>query len=223
MLRPSTGALTPIGAARLWWRPQRKQRQERHGADQGTSSRQPRARFRRPDGTPLTADRCAVRHRRQRRQGVLLDHRRCRRGARPGSRCASAPRSAVRAVPGVTRRMVALTAERKGGAARAAASGAAPRPAAPRPAHGRGRSGAQAGVPGVDVDHRGRVRQGRRRQIDHRGQSRARAARSLGLKVGMLDADIYGPSLPKLLAIKEKPQTHRRHAAQADRRATASR
>ena len=31
--------------------------------------------------------------------------------------------------------------------------------------------------------------------------------RDLGLKVGVLDADIYGPSLPKLLAIKEKPQT----------------
>ena len=29
----------------------------------------------------------------------------------------------------------------------------------------------------------------------------------LGLKVGLLDADIYGPSVPRLLAIKEKPQT----------------
>src|SRR5439155_8218792 len=31
--------------------------------------------------------------------------------------------------------------------------------------------------------------------------------RDLGLKVGILDADIYGPPLPKLLAIRERPQT----------------
>jgi ATP-binding protein involved in chromosome partitioning len=30
--------------------------------------------------------------------------------------------------------------------------------------------------------------------------------RDLGLKVGVLDADIYGPSVPKLLAIKGKPE-----------------
>jgi len=30
--------------------------------------------------------------------------------------------------------------------------------------------------------------------------------RDLGMKVGVLDADIYGPSMPKLLAIKEKPE-----------------
>src|SRR4029077_5859296 len=35
----------------------------------------------------------------------------------------------------------------------------------------------------------------------------ALALRDLGLNVGVLDADIYGPSLPKLLAIKERPQT----------------
>jgi ATP-binding protein involved in chromosome partitioning len=30
---------------------------------------------------------------------------------------------------------------------------------------------------------------------------------ALGLKVGLLDADIYGPSVPRLLAIREKPQS----------------
>jgi ATP-binding protein involved in chromosome partitioning len=33
----------------------------------------------------------------------------------------------------------------------------------------------------------------------------------LGLKVGLLDADIYGPSVPKLLGIREKPQTGDNH------------
>tara|TARA_B100000700_G_scaffold281378_1_gene332001 strand:+ start:327 stop:1154 length:828 start_codon:yes stop_codon:yes gene_type:complete len=33
------------------------------------------------------------------------------------------------------------------------------------------------------------------------------ALKNLGKKIGFLDADIYGPSLPKLIAINEKPQT----------------
>ena len=33
------------------------------------------------------------------------------------------------------------------------------------------------------------------------------ALQSLGLKIGMLDADVYGPSLPKLLKLKEKPKS----------------
>ena len=33
------------------------------------------------------------------------------------------------------------------------------------------------------------------------------ALKNLGLKIGLLDADVYGPSLPKLLNLKEKPKS----------------
>jgi ATP-binding protein involved in chromosome partitioning len=112
---------------------------------------------------------------------------------------------AVRAIPGVKSALVALTAERRAGAAAA-------RPQAAAPAgrrghlHGHDPQAGPAGVPGVAsiiavASGKGGV-----------GKSTlavnlALGLRDLGLKVGMLDADIYGPSLPKLLAIREKPQT----------------
>jgi ATP-binding protein involved in chromosome partitioning len=101
----------------------------------------------------------------------------------------------VRSMPGVASVLIALTAERSGGA-----SAKAPPPrggAAPR---------SIAGVPGVEAviavaSGKGGVGK------STTAVNLALGLRDLGLRVGLLDSDIYGPSIPRLLGIKGKPET----------------
>jgi ATP-binding protein involved in chromosome partitioning len=100
----------------------------------------------------------------------------------------------VKAVPGVEKAMIALTAEVKQGASPAA------------PAQPRGQLPQKAGVPGVKsiiavASGKGGV-----------GKSTTAVNLALGLsanglKVGILDADIYGPSVPRLLKLSGTPDT----------------
>src|ERR1700686_1308904 len=122
--------------------------------------------------------------------------------------------AAVRAIPGVTVAMIALTAERKAGAA-------APPPPSPPPhrhAHGvqpvashkppqspvspMSRQSEIPGVAAVIAVASGKGGVGK----STTALNLALGLRDLGLRVGLLDADIYGPSVPRLTGIREKPQ-----------------
>ena len=101
-----------------------------------------------------------------------------------------AAQSALQAVPGVTQALVALTAERQ-----VAESIAEPAPGRKKPA-------VLPGVAHVVAVASGKGGVGK----STTAVNLALGLRALGLKVGILDADVYGPSLPTLLGLRGQPR-----------------
>ncbi|MBB4196536.1 sodium:proton antiporter [Rhodoblastus sphagnicola] len=112
-----------------------------------------------------------------------------------------AAEAALRRLPGVAGATVVLTAERAPGSGQVA-SGPAAAPAR-QPAHPASKGPGLEGVKRVIAVSSGKGGVGKSTTAANLAIGLAR----LGLKIGLLDADVFGPSVPKLFALEEKPET----------------